>query len=135
MHQNRPIFRQSIASCSSDNCDCCDVYYSDEDESEEDLSSSSSSTETDSTCSCNDQPVKSRLLPARDGKAELSWIDHFTDRNGVVCYLKYLNEEPNGSPSKTIPKSAQKKFKKRWVALTSLYFSHSLSSLVDKLRN
>ena len=119
MHQNRPIFRQSIASCSSDNCDCCDVYFSDEDETEDDLSSSSSSstTETSSTCSCDRPTDRHKPQLRADGKAELSWIDHFTDRHGVVSYLKYLNDDEQlaGSPAKAgqRSKSAQRKFKKR----------------------
>lgn len=107
---SKPIFKQSIASCSSDNCDCCDVYYSsDDDELTESYSSSLTSTasSTDSLCSCDtNQQIN------KDSKLELSWIDHFTDRYGRVSYIKFLDEcsEPKSKQPKT---GAQKKFKKR----------------------
>lgn len=114
MFQNKPIFKQSVASCSSDNCNCCDVYSSDY--SSDESSSVTSTTETDSTCSCNDLKTGEHHERFKKHKTELSWVDHFTDRKGIVNYIKYLDDkELNRSNSSTNRlKNVQKKFKKRY---------------------
>lgn len=147
----KPIFKQSIASCSDDHdCKCCDVYSSGEydDESSESsyststtssnsLTSTSSSSskvtsntdETNSTCSCDRNCRHGRQSnrhknvhrsyhkhhhQKRAAKSELNWMDHFTNREGILFYIKHIDNElyENIKLNSTF-KTKEEKFKKR----------------------
>ena len=129
MYQSKPIFKQqlkqNIASCSSDNCDCCDIYYSTTSSEASDsltsLTSTSSTSDTASTCSCDNNQTTGEQARAKhqqelkQNRIELNWIDHFTDRNSIVNYIKYLDDEDSNSAAKLnrATKSVKKRFKKR----------------------